>query len=92
MLLEGASYTAIKKELNVGDETISRINNWLKAGAVDLMKVSKRFLSQEGELTKESTGKRRYMAGNLLTPAIDEGLRFAAKKYSESKKKRRRKG
>lgn len=97
MLIEGHNYQTINEEVEVATSTITRVNNWLKTGADGLIKAIKNLIDLEKGEKESSTksGGGRYMAGNLLMPAIDAGIDFAARKLKERQtgklKRRRRK-
>jgi TrpR-related protein YerC/YecD len=90
MLIEGHDYQTIRNSVEVANSTITRVNVWLKTGATSLFKVVQRFLDDVGPYLKKAgaSGDRRYIAGDLLTPAIDEGARIIATKLAKRGRKR----
>jgi TrpR-related protein YerC/YecD len=85
MLIEGHDYQTIREELNVSESTITRMSNWLQSGINTVFKVADKIINPEKYLPKRRPGG--YIAGDLLTPAIDEGLNYAARKLIKRRKK-----
>ena len=83
MLLEGNDYRKIRDNLKVTDNTIARVSNWLKTGADTLTATAKKLLAKEKEIFKTEKTKKKYAPGDLVTPAIEEGLSVVAKKMSQ---------
>ncbi|MFC1727464.1 YerC/YecD family TrpR-related protein [Patescibacteria group bacterium] len=89
MLVEGLTYQKIIESLQVSDTTVSKVNNWLNTGANSLLKAAKTYLYETKEkYFKRVSPNRKYMAGDLATPLIDDVLGLAAKKIVERKRRR----
>jgi TrpR-related protein YerC/YecD len=87
MLIEGYDYQKIKSYVRVTDQTIARINNWLNTGAIDLIKIIERLLQlKEKKLVKQIAGKEKFLAGDLLSPAIKDGLEIIARHLKKKAK------
>lgn len=92
MLLEGHSYPDIRSSLKVADHTITKISNWLKTGAAGLTKVAKRLIERkESHLIERKTSGGKYLAGDLLMPAVDAGVDLVARYVKKKQRERRRK-
>ncbi len=77
MLLEGYSYQTIKSYVKVVDATIAKINNWLNTGAIGLSKIAERLIGlKKKKIEEKMKEKKKYLAGDLLTPAIEDSLRI----------------
>lgn len=89
MLIEDDDYQTIKSYVKVGTETIARINNWLNGGAVGLRKIAEKLISlKKKKLEERMKGKEKYMAGDLLVPAIEEGLKIFGSRLKKYQKKK----
>ena len=87
MLLAGYKYEAIRKRIEVSDITIAKVSNWMNSGAEELKKVAKR-IGDESEIVKKTTRpSTKYQPGDLLTPALREGVSLVAKKIAEKQGK-----
>lgn len=84
MLLQGSNYGAIEERLKVSPATITKINNWLSTGATSLIKVAK-GLTVVTDDHKEKRSRGKYMAGDLLMPAIEEGARLVSRHLKKKK-------
>ena len=87
MLLQGKDYQTIRDEVKVANATVTKVNNWLKTGADELIRVG-RELIDEGKRDEPSPTKKkgRYVAGDLLLPAIEEGARLVSQKIKGRKR------
>lgn len=88
MLVAGCDYQTIRKEVEVANSTIARINNWLKTGADGLIEVAKRLIDWESD-SKSAGGKQgRYLAGDLLMPAVEVGAELISRQIKKRRKKK----
>lgn len=77
MLIEGYDYHKIKSYVKVANNTIAKVNNWLSTGAIGLTKIVERLIDlKKNKLEERVKGKKKYLAGDLLTPAIEDGLKI----------------
>jgi len=89
MLAEGYDYQTIKSYVKVANNTIAKINNWLNTGAVGLTKVIERLIGLKKKKLEENVkGKKRYISGDLLTPAIEDGLKILGHKLKMNQKRK----
>ena len=79
MLVRGRSYQEIKDALKVTDATVAKVNNWLKTGAKSLQRVIEETIGGKEDDFDDKRKGDKYMAGNLLMPAIEEGARIIKK-------------
>jgi len=89
MLIEGYDYRTIRAYVRVTDVTIAKINNWFNTGAFGLIKIAERLIKlKKKKLEEKMKGKKQYLAGDLLTPALEEGLGFLERRIKKHRKKR----
>jgi len=89
MLIEGHDYQTIKSYVKVTNATISKVNNWLNTGAMGLTRIVERLIKlKKKKFEEEMKGKKKYMAGDLLTPTVEEGLRILGSKFKTSQKRK----
>lgn len=85
MLFEGYDYAAIRGSLQVTDGTIAKVNNWLKTGATGLTEAARGVAKQRtSQFDEKERGGGKYMAGDLLLPAID-AISLAVRKKRKEK-------
>ena len=90
MLINGHDYESVKEKVEVSNSTVTRVSDWLKAGTASLFKIAKQFEDlRRPKYIKKTTRRRRggYMAGNLLSPAIEEGASFIAGQIAKRRQK-----
>ncbi|MFC1727242.1 YerC/YecD family TrpR-related protein [Patescibacteria group bacterium] len=83
MLVKGKSYQVIQDEVNVSENTISRISNWLTSGINTFFDIVKRL-----DKEKESRPPGKYTPGDLLSPLINDGLHLASQNIKQKQKKK----
>jgi len=89
MLIEGYDYQKIKSYVSVANNTIAKVNNWLNTGAVGLTKIVEKLINLKiKKLEEREKGKKKYIAGDLLTPAIEDGLKILESKLRRDRKRR----
>lgn len=90
MLIEGHDYQTIKENVGVANSTVAKMNNWLNTGATSLIKMIERLR----DFREPSSGKvksgGKYMAGNLLMPALEEGANLIARQIEKRRRRRRK--
>lgn len=88
MLIVGHDYETIKEEIVVSNTTITRVNNWLKTGAEGLTKAARILIDfkKESEEPLIERDGRKYLAGDLLLPAIEVGSKLVARKLRKHKR------
>lgn len=82
MLLEGQDYQTIKSQIKVSGGTIAKVNNWLNTGATSLIRIAERIAEPKKD-HREGKQRGKYLAGNLLFPAIEEGVRLASRRLKK---------
>lgn len=91
MLIEGYGYETINEEVKVGNSTIARVNNWLNTGAEGLIKVGQRLIDfrDKGD-TEPRMNEDRYLAGDLLMPAVESGVKLISRGLKRRSRKKKR--
>lgn len=86
LLLQGASYEFINTRVGVSDSTIARVNNRINFQAYHLRKFLLNLLPQKDSDDYEPPPRSGYyLAGNLLSPLVDEGFRYLNKRLKLKK-------